>query len=88
MPIKEHDGVNPDLVLKDGREIEIDMYQLSIGEWRALLRPEQPDEDEYATIAKLTGLTAKEVEEIKQPDYSLLIKAVITKAANPVSDPN
>ena len=78
----------PDLVLKDGREIEIDMYQLSIGEWRALLRPEQEDEDEYKTIGKLTGLTAEEVEEIKQPDYQLLIRAVIKKAANPVSDPN
>ena len=78
----------PDLVLKDGREIEIDLYQLSIGEWRALLRPEQSDEDEYATLAKLTGLTAQEVLEIKQPDYALLIRAVIKKAANPVSDPN
>jgi len=78
----------PDLVLKDGREIEIDLYQLSIGEWRALLRPEQSDEDEYAALAKITGLTAEEVVEIKQPDYKLLIQAVIKKAANPVSDPN
>ena len=78
----------PDLVLKDGREIEIDLYQLSIGEWRALLRPDQEDEDEYKTLAKLTGLTAEEVVEIKQPDYKLLIQAVIKKAANPVSDPN
>ena len=78
----------PDLVLKDGREIEIDMYQLSIGEWRALLRPEQEDDAEYKTLGKITGLTAEEVEEIKQPDYKLLIQAVIKKAANPVSDPN
>lgn len=78
----------PDLVLKDGREIEIDLYQLSIKEWRALLRPEQPDEDEYASLAKITGLTVEEVEEIKQPDYRLLIQKVIEKAANPVSDPN
>jgi hypothetical protein len=78
----------PDLVLKDGREIEIDLYEISIGEWRALLRPEQSDEDEYATLAKITGLTAKEVEDIKKPDYSLLIQAIVAKAANPVSDPN
>ena len=78
----------PDLVLKDGREIEIDMYQLSIKEWRALLRPEQPDEEEYATLAKLTGLTPEEVEDIKQPDFQLLVQAITKKAANPVSDPN
>ena len=78
----------PDLVLKDGREIEIDLYEISIGEWRALLRPDQSDEDEYVTLAKITGLTAKEVEDIKQPDYKLLIQSVIKKAANPVSDPN
>ena len=78
----------PDLVLKDGREIEIDLYEISIGEWRALLRPDQSDEDEYATLAKITGLTAKEVEDIKKPDYSFLIQAIVAKAANPVSDPN
>jgi hypothetical protein len=77
-----------DLVLKDGREIEIDLYEISIGEWRALLRPEQSDEDEYATLAKITGLTAKEVEDIKKPDFTLLIQAITTKASNPVSDPN
>ena len=78
----------PDLVLKDGREIEIDMHQISIGEWRALLKPEQPDDEEYATLAKISGMTAEEIENIPQPEYSSFIQAVIKKAANPVSDPN
>ena len=78
----------PDLVLKDGREIEIDLYQISIGEWRALLRPEQPDEEEYATLAKISGMTEEEIENIPQPEYRSFIQAVIKKAANPVSDPN
>ena len=78
----------PDLVLKDGREIEIDLHKISIGEWRALLRPEQPDEDEYATLAKVTGLTADDIEGIPYPEFRALIQAVIQRAANPVSDPN
>ena len=78
----------PDFVLKDGREIEIDMMKISIGEWRALLRPDQADDEEYATLAKISGMTAEEIENIPQPEYRLFIQAVIKKAANPVSDPN
>ena len=78
----------PDLVLKDGREIEIDLYEISIGEWRALLRPEQSDEDEYATLAKICGLKAKDIEDLPYPEFRLLVQAITTKAANPVSDPN
>ncbi len=53
----------PDLVLKDGREIEINLYEISIGEWRALLDPKQPDEEEYATLAKVSGLEPGDIED-------------------------
>ena len=78
----------PDLVLKDGREIEIDLYQLSIKEWRALLNPEQSDEDEYATLAKVSGLEAKDIEDLPYPEFRALVQAITKKAANPISDPN
>jgi hypothetical protein len=78
----------PDLVLKDGREIEIDLYRLSIGEWRALLKPEQSDEEEYKTLAKICGLEAKDIENLPYPEFRLLVQAITQKAANPVSDPN
>ena len=78
----------PDLVLKDGREIVIDLYQLSIGEWRALLRPDQSDEDEYAALAKVSGLKPKDIEDLPYPDFRALVQAITKRAANPVSDPN
>jgi hypothetical protein len=78
----------PDLVLKDGREIEIDLHKITIGEWRALLDPKQPDDEEYKTIAKVSGLTAEEVEELSFLDFRSLGQAISQKAANPISDPN
>ena len=78
----------PDLVLKDGREIEINLYEVSIGEWRALLDPKQPDEEEYATLAKVSGLTSDDVEGLPYPEFRALVQAITQKAANPVSDPN
>ena len=78
----------PDLTLKDGREIEINLYEVSIGEWRALLDPKQPDEEEYATLAKVSGLKPEDVEGLPYPEFRALVQAITKKAANPVSDPN
>jgi hypothetical protein len=79
-----------DLTLKDGREIEIDLYQISIKEWRSLLGtdPLLPDDDEFALIGRIIGMKADEVEEIPQPDYKLITNTIIERSRNPVSDPN
>lgn len=75
-----------DLTLKDGREVEIDLYQITIKEWRSLLDVSIPDEDEYALLARISGLD--DVGELPYPDYRELTKAITDKARNPVSDPN
>jgi hypothetical protein len=77
-----------DLKLSDGREIVIDLYKITIKEWRALLNPEQKEEDEYKLLAKVSGLTAKEVADLPYPDFRLLGLKVAEKASNPLSDPN
>ena len=78
----------PDLTLRDGREIEIDLYQITIKEWRSLLDPNQPDEDEYKLLANVTGLKPDDIENMPQPDFRRLVEALREKSLNPVSDPN
>ncbi len=77
-----------DFTVSDGREIDIDLSKLTIKEWKSLFDPAQPDEDEFALIARVTGWEVKELENIKQPDYRLLMTAIVARSVNPVSDPN
>jgi len=77
-----------DFKLSDGREVTIDLHKVTIKEWRALLRPDQPEEDEYATLAKIIGWKPKDVENLPYPDFRLLGTKVAEKASRPLSDPN
>ena len=77
-----------DLKLSDGREVTIDLYKVTIKEWRALLNPEQNQEDEYATLAKIIGWKPKDVADLPYPDFRLLGLRVSEKASKPLSDPN
>ena len=77
-----------DFTLSDGREIDIDLGQITIKEWKSLFNPAQPDEDEFALISRVTGWEVEELENIKQPDYRLLMVELVARSLNPVSDPN
>ena len=77
-----------DFTLSDGRDVDIDLSKLTIKEWKSLFNPAQPDEDEFALIARVTGWEVKEIENILQPDYQKLMVALYARAQNPVSDPN
>ncbi len=77
-----------DFTLSDGREVDIDLGQITIKEWRSLRDPAQPVVEEFALIARVIGWEVEDVEKIKQPDYQLLITALVARSINPVSDPN
>jgi hypothetical protein len=74
--------------LSDGREVAIDLGKITIKEWKSLFNPAQPDEDEFALISRITGLSVDDVENMKQPDYRLLMVELVARSLNPVSDPN
>ena len=78
----------PDFVLKDGREIEIDLSQISSRELRSCSDPTQDDEEEYALIGRVIGWSVEDTGNIPQPDYRLLLRAIMVRAVNPVADPN
>ena len=77
-----------DFTLSDGRELTIDLYQVTIKEWRALLNPAQDDEEEYALLAKIVGWKTEDIANLSHPDFRLLGQKIAEKASNPVSDPN
>ena len=51
-----------DITLADGREITFDLGTLTVKEYRALFDPKQTQADEDATMAKVTGLSADELQ--------------------------
>lgn len=75
-----------DIVLKDGREINIDLSLITIAEYRSLFDPEKKQDDGDPIIAKVTGLTELEVAELPYTEYKRIAKAFFKKAAEP--DPN
>ncbi len=77
-----------DFTLSDGREIDIDLGQITIKEWKSLHDPAQPVAEEFELISRVTGWKVEEIEKMKQPDYRRLIVALVARSINPISDPN
>ena len=75
-----------DLTLKDGREINFDLSQMTIAEYRSLFDPEKKADDGDGIIAKVTGLTEADITALPYPEYKRVAKAFFKKAAEP--DPN
>lgn len=55
--------------LSNGREITVDIGRISVREYRALFNPEQKQDDEDSTLAKVAGLAVDELLDLSQPDY-------------------
>ncbi len=77
-----------DFEFADGREIDFDLSKISIREYKALFDRDQSDEDEYATLAKVSGVKPGDVEEMPLDDWKRFYKTFITKATTPLEDPN
>ena len=76
----------PDLVIS-GREIYIDLNLVTIREWRALFKKEQPQDVEDAVMARVCGLSLDEYLELGREDWRRLVGAVFAKATRPLEDP-
>ena len=77
-----------DITLKNGRELTLDLYAVSMREYRALLDREQPAEEGDAILGKAFGLTAAEVSDLPQPEWRRLVAAFFKAAREPLADPN
>jgi hypothetical protein len=77
-----------DITLSDGREITFDLNKISIREYRALFKTTQPDDEEYASLAKVCGLKPDDVASLGYVDWRKLCLAFFNKAREPLADPN
>ena len=76
-----------DLKLSDGREVDIDLYQVSMKEFRDwFFNPQVEDEVADSYMYKVTGIN--DASDLPQPDYKLLLNTVYVKSQEPVIDPN
>ena len=75
--------------LSNGREITVDIGRISVREYRALFNPEQKQDDEDSTLAKVAGLAVDELLDLAQPDYRRIITAMLADAKQPLdADPS
>ena len=77
----------PEVKLSDGREIKVDLYKITMKEYRDWFFNAQV-EDEVADgyIVKVTGI--KDASELPQPDYRLIVNRIFELSRQPLSDPN
>ena len=71
-----------------GKEIpEIDLKNITVSEWRSMFDNSQPEHEGDSIIAKVSGLTVKEVRALALYDYRALFRAVLDKSAKPLDEP-
>ena len=67
----------------------MDIGRISVREYRALFNPEQKQDDEDSTLAKVAGLAVDELLDLSQPDYRRIITAMLADAKQPLdADPS
>ncbi len=70
-----------------GKEIpEINLREISVGEYTDLFSITQPAREGHKTMAKITGMSFEEIRALKIYDYRALVKAVLEKASKPLEN--
>ena len=77
-----------DVVLSNGKEIEIDLHKITVREWRDLVSDKGDQEQEDELTARICGMTVDEMLILPQPDYRKLLQAIVRKAREPLADPS
>lgn len=84
-----NEGVKPDVVLPDGREIFIDMNKITIKEYRAVLRNQfEEQDDEDRVVCKAIGMDIEDYQSLGHTDWRTVIQGFFRKAREPLADPN
>lgn len=77
-----------ELTLSNGKTVTINTSEAEWGEWRAFFRSKMTDEEENVFIAKMSGISADEIDKMKRDDIRRIITAIIEVGSNPLADPN
>ena len=65
---------------------EIDLRQITVSEWRAMFESTQPEHEGDKTLAKVSGMSVKEIQALPLYDYRALFRAVLDKSSRPLDD--
>ena len=76
------------IVLRDGRELAIDLYKVTRKEFREFVNPRGSLDKEDEFVAKVTGLSMDEVSSLPEPEFRLVVKAIVRAIREPLADPN
>lgn len=76
----------PDAILSDGTEVFVDLNKITQKEYVESKKFLQSDEDEMATIAKVTGLTVEKLSGLTREDYQRIFWGYI-QAGNRFTNP-
>ena len=79
-----------DFTLSNGDEITFDLDKITFKEWTEIKNPAFAQKEEFDIISKVCGLDIEKMinENMTMGEYKRLYKSMITKIANPLSDPN
>jgi hypothetical protein len=77
-----------DHVLPDGKEITFDLSVMTYGQWLGLFDAKESDERSDKTLARVCGITMKELKALPFLEYKRLFEAFLKKTREPLSDPN
>jgi hypothetical protein len=75
-----------DLILTDGREVAFDLSKMTYGQWLGLFDPRESDGKSAETLARVSGMTAKELKALPFPEWKRLFAALLKKTREPVTD--
>ena len=73
--------------LSDGREIEYDLRNITLKEYKALFDAKQSDDEAYAILAKTTGMKPEEFEALSLYDTKLLWQGFFKVTKEPLANP-
>ena len=71
-----------------GYQVTFDLNCFTRREYRQLLEPGRDEREDDGVIARATGLSVEQIEELGNTDWRRLWVAFFTKNREPLSDPN
>lgn len=87
MPEESKNG-KADFTLRDGREINFDLYALTYDEYLSFFDTKQTEDEAKEILSRVSGLEVPEIGGLPFAEYRLFTKAFFTAARKPISDPN
>ena len=76
-----------DIVLS-GKEITFDLSKLTHKQYKGLTDPNEAEEKSDEILARVSGLSVQELDDLPHIEYRMLYQAFLKKCWEPLSDPN